>query len=252
MIRDNRFYVYALLDPRYPGDYTYGIYKFRYIPFYIGKGSGNRMRHHLLEAVKEDNRCECYKCNIIREIFNELGRYHIARKLYNNLLENIAYEYEIDLIKSIGRKNKNEGPLINLRGGGEGGESLGVTYTRQIKAPNITITNCYSKRNKSHTKVLRKTGVNHNKKGSVRNINGLVYIDFMYLGERVRESSGLIWNTDNEKLVREQLDRIISAIDSKSLIFAEVFPYSRRKQYFYNKEQEYYNNKQDYQSRITI
>lgn len=83
--------------------------------------------------------------------------------------------------------------------------------------------------------------------------NGILYVDFMYLGERVRESSGLVWNTDNEKIVREQLDRVISAIDSKSLRFAEVFPDSRKKQYFYDKEQECYKNgERGYQSRILI
>ena len=30
----------------------------------------------------------------------------------------------------------------------------------------------------------RKTGLNRNKEGSVRKLNGKVYVDFMYLGER--------------------------------------------------------------------
>lgn len=45
--KKNRFYVYALLDPRKPGKYKYGEYEFDYEPFYVGKGSGDRCEHHL-------------------------------------------------------------------------------------------------------------------------------------------------------------------------------------------------------------
>ena len=58
----------------------------------------------------------------------------------------------------------------------------------------------------------RKGGLNHNREGSVRNVNGKVYVDFMYLDKRVREFSGMTWNEKNAKTVREQLDRIILAI----------------------------------------
>jgi len=49
----------------------------------------------------------------------------------------------------------------------------------------------------------RKSGLNVNKEGSVRKINGQVYIDFIYCNERVRENSGLPWNEKNAKHVRE-------------------------------------------------
>jgi integrase len=82
----------------------------------------------------------------------------------------------------------------------------------------------------------RKTNFNKNRDGSVRKINGLVYVDFIYLGVRVREPSGLTWNEKNARTVREQLDRVIFAIKSKTFRFAEVFPHSKKRDYFQRRE----------------
>jgi integrase len=82
----------------------------------------------------------------------------------------------------------------------------------------------------------RKTGINVNKEGSVRNVNGKVYVDFIYLGERIRESSGLDWNETNAKSVREQLDKIIVEIKAGIFKFAKVFPKSKKADYFTEKE----------------
>jgi len=85
-------------------------------------------------------------------------------------------------------------------------------------------------------KKYRKHGLNRNKEGSVRKINGKVYVDFQYLGERVRESSELNWNEKNAKIVREQLDKIVVAIKSGTFKYAEVFPNSKKAGYFTEKE----------------
>lgn len=89
----------------------------------------------------------------------------------------------------------------------------------------------------------RKKGCNHNKNGSVRNINGKIYVDFIYLGERVRETSGLTWNGSNKKLVRKQLDRIIMAIDDGTFRFAKTFPHSNKKDEFTKLERKKFNEK---------
>jgi integrase len=85
-------------------------------------------------------------------------------------------------------------------------------------------------------KKYRKFGLNRNKEGSIRKVNGRVYVDFKYLDERVREPSGFLWNQKNPRTVREQLDRIIVAIKSGTFKFAEVFPHSKRADYFTEKE----------------
>ena len=82
----------------------------------------------------------------------------------------------------------------------------------------------------------RKSGLNRNKEGSVRRINGKAYVDFVYMGERVRESSGLPWKEKNAKIVRQQLDRIMVTIESGSFRFAKVFPNSKKRDYFTEKE----------------
>jgi integrase len=90
----------------------------------------------------------------------------------------------------------------------------------------------------------RKSGLNHNKEGSVRNVNGTVYVDFMYLDERVRESAGISWNENNAKAVREQLDRIIVAIKDGTFRFADVFSQSKKAEYFLAKEKKAFKIKE--------
>lgn len=89
----------------------------------------------------------------------------------------------------------------------------------------------------------RKSGINNNKEGSVRNVNGKVYVDFIYLGERVRESSGLPWNEKNAKEARGQLDKIIMKIKEETFRFAEVFPDSKHKELFSGLEAKLYGLK---------
>jgi len=87
----------------------------------------------------------------------------------------------------------------------------------------------------------RKSGLNRNKERSVRKVNGKAYVDFMYLNERVREPSGLAWNRENARKVREQLDKIIVAIKSGDFRFADVFPTSKKRDYFQEKENALFN-----------
>ncbi len=82
----------------------------------------------------------------------------------------------------------------------------------------------------------RKSGLNQNKQGSVRKVNNKVYVDFIYLGERVREPAGLPWNAKNARVVRSQLDKITVEIDSGTFRFADVFHHSKKANYFTEKE----------------
>jgi integrase len=96
----------------------------------------------------------------------------------------------------------------------------------------------FPRKDKQRGQKSRKSGLNINKKGSARKINGQVYIDFIYLEERARENSGLPWNEKNAKHVREQLDKIMVAIRSGTFRYAKVFPNSKNADYFTAKEIE--------------
>ena len=78
----------------------------------------------------------------------------------------------------------------------------------------------------------KQLSINVNKEGTVREINGKVYVDFLYCGQRVREASGLPWTIENAKLVRSQLDKIILAIKDGSFEFRKVFPRSKKADLF--------------------
>lgn len=113
-----RFYVYAYLDPRKHGRYTYeGLdVCFLYEPFYIGKGQGNRIDAHLRNSMLSKRSLKNSK---LKAILSK-GISPIPIKFKENLFNEQAIHLEIKLIRTIGRILLNDGPLTNLTGGGEG------------------------------------------------------------------------------------------------------------------------------------
>lgn len=113
-----RFYVYALLDPRKPGVYRYLIKDkeviFDHEPFYIGKGTGGRMYHHIRKN-KGQGRKQQRITSIVRS-----GNEVLVRQLSALSVESIALAKEILLIQAIGRQDTSLGPLANHSDGGEG------------------------------------------------------------------------------------------------------------------------------------
>jgi len=104
----NNFYVYHLIDSKTG------------LPFYVGKGYGNRMYKHAKYVkngkIPNDNR---YLFNKIRKILRE-GEVIDYKKILENVIEKIAFDKEIQDIKKYGRKNNGTGILCNMTDGGEG------------------------------------------------------------------------------------------------------------------------------------
>lgn len=115
---NNIYYTYAYLDPRKPGNFTYGNYQFNYEPFYIGKGHTYRDKMHLWKNGCT-NRVMKGKINHIRE---QLNCEPIVLRIKDNLSEEEAFSLEVELIKQIGRIITDNGPLTNHLEGGQTGK----------------------------------------------------------------------------------------------------------------------------------
>ena len=110
------YYVYAILDPNNKGNFTYDVYNFNYIPFYVGYGKNNRIKEHLYK--RELNR-KCHKSSKILSIL-DTQKEPIFIKIKENLTFEEANNLEIELISLLGRSDKNTGILTNHTDGGMG------------------------------------------------------------------------------------------------------------------------------------
>ena len=96
----NNYYVYQYIDP------------LTKLPFYIGKGSGDRLYRHLAET--KDTTENRKKYAYIKGLQNK-GLEPIIEKILENLTEENAYNLEMKLIQHYGRKELDEnGILTNI------------------------------------------------------------------------------------------------------------------------------------------
>lgn len=109
MVMSN-FYVYAYCDPRKPSDFSSG-----FEPFYIGKGTNDRMFHHI-QNRKGGN--PIFRAKIKKILSLDLKP--IIIKVSENLTEQEAFDLEVSLILQFGMFPT--GCLCNLTAGGTGGK----------------------------------------------------------------------------------------------------------------------------------
>ena len=87
-------------------------------------------------------------------------------------------------------------------------------------------------------KARKSDHLNQQKSGSVRKINGRIYMDFNYFDQRVRENTGLLWSDKAARQVREDLDEIIRDLTQGRRRFHEIFPGSAKHDYFRDREEK--------------
>jgi hypothetical protein len=107
-LNESRFYVYILLDPR-KGVLT---------PFYVGKGSGQRVLNHFNPSSKRKSG-NILKNSVLDKI-RTAGLQPSYAIIQDQLTEIDAFRLERALVARFGRRNLGEGILTNLTDGGDG------------------------------------------------------------------------------------------------------------------------------------
>jgi group I intron endonuclease len=144
-----KYYIYLFLDKSKPGEYIYDDIKLNYEPFYVGKGTEDRIKSSMHDRESK------FKINKIKSIINKGGEI-ISIKLYENL-ENIeALEIEKIVIKKIGRRDMNLGPLTNQTDGGDGRLTSPHNEETKLKISNTKKSqNLHIKHNESTKQYLK-------------------------------------------------------------------------------------------------
>jgi hypothetical protein len=109
---------YVLMDPRKPGPFYFGHFKFAFEPFYVGKGKAGRPMSHITYVHKQTR---SPKTNKIKSMLRQ-GVTPEIRVVKKKLTEQQSFDLEVHLISKI--KRIPEGPLVNLTDGGEGASGL--------------------------------------------------------------------------------------------------------------------------------
>jgi hypothetical protein len=131
-----KYYIYILLDNRYPGNYNNNYCEVDYKPFYIGKGKygTNKIRHlqHYEYVINNDEKqknSNPHKFNLINKLLNE-GYEPNFIIVYESTDEKLIFNIEMELISLYG-KDKDGGILTNIADGGSGGNIFLTTEVRE-------------------------------------------------------------------------------------------------------------------------
>jgi hypothetical protein len=127
---DNKYYVYVLLDDRYPGKYICpGFGDLGFKPFYVGKGLKNykskqrHLWHYATYNVQQVFEKNPHKCRTIKILLEDLSNQPNYKIVFETDDEQEAFNCEIALIKLYGRSLIG-GILTNITPGGEGGNTI--------------------------------------------------------------------------------------------------------------------------------
>jgi hypothetical protein len=129
-------YVYAYCDPQKPVELIVEGVSFNHEPFYVGKGTKNRIRVHLCPS-RHTLKLPLY-AKIAKMCRNGISPVIVECKQCETDKE--ACDWESKLIKAIGRRDTKTGTLANLTDGGEGCWSMSdsVKIKRSARRLNVS------------------------------------------------------------------------------------------------------------------
>ena len=126
---EKNYYVYVYLNQLKEGNWNYRGIKFKYQPFYVGKGTRKREIMHLCPSMlKQKN----VKNSVIRSIINQCCEYPIHYRIFENLTNEEAIKIEKDFIKFFGRIDQKTGILANGTDGGDGANNFSEETKKKI------------------------------------------------------------------------------------------------------------------------
>lgn len=243
------FYVYVYLDPRKRGRFNYNLEQsFLYEPFYIGKGKNNRLYEHLTNKKNSPKNAKIKK--IIKSGYNIKDFILVIKRFVN---EQEAFNFEIDCINKIGRKNLKTGPLNNLCDGGKGSDTISnhpnkiriIEKLKQYKGINN------SKWNKNYDEIY---GVEANEQKEIRRLASTGILKTQETKNKISEAlkNKEPWNkglTKEDKRVKSYSDKKVDfksfksykiEYENKSFMF-----YGRKEASMFIKEYNQNVNKKD-------
>jgi len=150
MNTEKRFYVYTY---SYPNG----------VPFYVGKGTGKRIKNHLWDA-KANRKLNSFTVRVIKKLLRE-DKEPIVEKIIDNIDEEFAFLIEEEFIRKYGRRNTNTGILTNNTDGGEGtSNAKGIKRTpEQIEKMRIALTGHKQSEETKRKRSLKAKGYVHKK-----------------------------------------------------------------------------------------
>jgi DNA-directed RNA polymerase beta' subunit len=128
-MENNDYYVYVYLNQTKMGKWMYNEHEFEFQPFYVGKGRRKREIMHLCPFMLK---AKTYKNSIIKSIINKTNEQPIHYRLYENLSNDEAIAFEIDIINHFGRLDNGSGILANGTDGGDGANNFSNETCKKI------------------------------------------------------------------------------------------------------------------------
>ena len=123
---DKIFFVYILLKTYKKGKFIYEDLEFEYEPFYVGKGYAFGGYNRLVNSLFYGNK---FKNHVINK--HKTLNLNVTLLMYKvEMTEQESLDLEMSIIKKIGKRIENIGPLTNITDGGEG--RTGPQYNKRI------------------------------------------------------------------------------------------------------------------------